>query len=436
MAPRTLRRVGLLLVVLGPASLFFTSRSLARTYLFPSLRSQQPVERLEARQQSDAKYDGSHQGGRVSAAASSELFEASTDAFTSAELLRLQQGVREDGATRVDHGKDFQRHKHDNGIKYQRLVQEYFASQKRWNWSWPTHSMAYKAAFALREVPQPALTDTRDTARQAHVASLLNAKHLRPFPLDAVRLQPGSPHYDAVLKNGEYLLNILDADKLLASFRLTAGLQPKKEPYCTGGLSFDKAPGYCWEAPDCELRGHFLGHYLSALSIHALTMHSREARLKAAYIVSELAHVQQAISRSAFATTEDTQSQSDKKEGFSPVPTYGFVSAFPESHLTRFEDMKGVWAPVYTLHKIMQGLLDAHTLLGSVDALRVLQGMANHLVSRVDFLVSRKVRLYGGDAAASFGGEFRHPGHGRECLTGTSRPLLSSRTGSQERQVV
>ena len=54
--------------------------------------------------------------------------------------------------------------------------------------------------------------------------------------------------------------------------------------------------------------------------------------------------------------------------------------------------MKGVWAPVYTLHKVMQGLYDAHFLLGSVEALRVLGGMANHLVARVDQLIINRVR--------------------------------------------
>ena len=33
--------------------------------------------------------------------------------------------------------------------------------------------------------------------------------------------------------------------------------------------SYAAAPGACWEAPDCELRGHFTGHYLSALAFLA-----------------------------------------------------------------------------------------------------------------------------------------------------------------------
>jgi len=36
----------------------------------------------------------------------------------------------------------------------------------------------------------------------------------------------------------------------------------------------------------------------------------------------------------------------------------GYVSAFPETLLDRFEAAEPVWAPLYILHKLLQGLLD------------------------------------------------------------------------------
>ena len=48
----------------------------------------------------------------------------------------------------------------------------------------------------------------------------------------------------------QYLLS-LDPDRLLHTFRLNAGLPSSAKPL--GG----------WEEPKCELRGHFVGHYLS-----------------------------------------------------------------------------------------------------------------------------------------------------------------------------
>jgi DUF1680 family protein len=52
------------------------------------------------------------------------------------------------------------------------------------------------------------------------------------------------------------------------------------------------------------------------------------------------------------------------------------LSAFPEEFFDRLRDGKSVWAPFYTLHKIMAGLLDMHTLAGNAQALEVVQGMA------------------------------------------------------------
>jgi len=70
------------------------------------------------------------------------------------------------------------------------------------------------------------------------------------FPLEDVRLLDG-PFHHAMDLDGAYLL-ALDTDRLVRNFRINAGLPAPGEPL--GG----------WEAPDCELRGHFVGHYMSA----------------------------------------------------------------------------------------------------------------------------------------------------------------------------
>ena len=75
----------------------------------------------------------------------------------------------------------------------------------------------------------------------------------QPFPLKDVRLLDG-PFRDAMLRDQQYLLS-LDADRLLRNFRVNVGLPTNAKPY--GG----------WEAPNVELRGHAVGHYLSACSM-------------------------------------------------------------------------------------------------------------------------------------------------------------------------
>src|SRR5690349_16052467 len=74
-----------------------------------------------------------------------------------------------------------------------------------------------------------------------------------PFALGDVRLLDG-PYRDAMVRDQQYLLS-LDQDRLLHNFRMTAGLPSTAQPL--GG----------WESPDTELRGHAVGHYLSAVSI-------------------------------------------------------------------------------------------------------------------------------------------------------------------------
>src|SRR5947209_16446274 len=76
---------------------------------------------------------------------------------------------------------------------------------------------------------------------------------IEPFPLTTIRLLP-SPFFDAQEAN-RALLHRYSADRLLHTFRINAGLPSSAQPL--GG----------WERPDCELRGHFVGHYLSACAL-------------------------------------------------------------------------------------------------------------------------------------------------------------------------
>ena len=55
----------------------------------------------------------------------------------------------------------------------------------------------------------------------------------------------------------------------------------------------------------------------------------------------------------------------------------GYLSAFPLEFFDRLNARKHVWAPFYTIHKIMAGMLDMYHHCGNRQALEVLQGMAN-----------------------------------------------------------
>jgi DUF1680 family protein len=173
----------------------------------------------------------------------------------------------------------------------------------------------------------------------------------RPFPLTQVRLREG-PFLDAMRRDQAYLLQ-LDLDRLLHTFRRNAGLISSVTPL--GG----------WEAPDVELRGHSLGHFLTASALMYAATGDVRFKARADQVVAQLAAIQEALARRG-----------------SP----GYLSAFPEEFFDRVERRQRVWAPYYTLHKIMAGLLDVHRLCGNAQALEVVRRMAEWVKLRLDRL--------------------------------------------------
>ena len=161
---------------------------------------------------------------------------------------------------------------------------------------------------------------------------------IEPFPMASIRLLPGVA-YDAQTAN-ETFLSAQSPDRLLHVFRVNAGLKSTATPL--GG----------WERPDCEVRGHFVGHYLSACALSYSSTGNQELKSRGDYLVAELAKCQQQLKG-------------------------GYLSAFPTEYFDRLAARQKVWAPFYTVHKIMAGLLDMHQHCNNAEALNVLTGMAD-----------------------------------------------------------
>ncbi|MDD4871686.1 MAG: glycoside hydrolase family 127 protein, partial [Kiritimatiellae bacterium] len=64
----------------------------------------------------------------------------------------------------------------------------------------------------------------------------------------------------------------------------------------------------------------------------------------------------------------------------------GFLSAYPESFFDRVDACKPVWAPYYTLHKILAGLLDSYIYCDNKQALDILEKMVAWLKPRIERL--------------------------------------------------
>ncbi|XP_058760348.1 uncharacterized protein LOC131633672 [Vicia villosa] len=151
--------------------------------------------------------------------------------------------------------------------------------------------------------------------------------------------------------NLEYLL-MLDVDRLIWSFRKTAGLPTPGKLY--GG----------WETFDEELRGHFVGHYLSASALMWASTKNDSLKEKMSALVTGLSACQEKIGT-------------------------GYLSSFPDEFFDRFEVVQFVWAPYYTIHKIMDVLLDQHVKAGNPQALKMLTWMVDYFYSRVMNVIAK-----------------------------------------------
>ena len=149
--------------------------------------------------------------------------------------------------------------------------------------------------------------------------------------------------------NRRYLLE-LDTTCLLQNFYLEAGIglpgiQTVYEP--------EKARlHWGWEAPLCQLRGHFLGHWLSACARLIASEQDEELRVRLNRTVSELARCQ------------------ERNGG-------EWVGPIPEKYFDLMAEPDYIWSPQYTMHKTVMGLVDAYVFAGNAQALDIVDHLAD-----------------------------------------------------------
>lgn len=184
------------------------------------------------------------------------------------------------------------------------------------------------------------------SGQENHVRPTIEKVH--PFSFSAVTLKPSWIKHREDLNTA--FLKSIDADRMLHNFRVTAGLPS------------DAQPLEGWESPKVGLRGHFVGHYLSAVSILVNKYKDPLLSDRLKYMIDELYKCQQQFGN-------------------------GYLSAFPEKDFDTLESrFGGVWAPYYTYNKIMQGLLDAYVYTNNSKAYTILLGMADYAANRMSKL--------------------------------------------------
>jgi uncharacterized protein len=193
---------------------------------------------------------------------------------------------------------------------------------------------------------------------------------IKPVPLSAVRLLP-SPYLTAVTVNLGYL-HRLDPDRLLHNFRSQAGLTPKGAVYAG------------WESD--TIGGHTLGHYLSALSLMHAQSGDVECKRRAIYIVDELTLCQA-------QNTDGFVAGFTRRQGDAIEPGRFVFDEIRRGDIrARSFDLNGCWAPLYSWHKLMAGLLDAHRHCGNNAAVHVAEKLGVYIGGVFDSLSDAQIQ--------------------------------------------
>jgi DUF1680 family protein len=227
----------------------------------------------------------------------------------------------------------------------------------------------------------------------------MTAPALQPFPLGSVRIHDTSVFArarDELL----HLARVYPVDRLLAVFRRNAGLDTRGAAAPGNWEDFGHPNEDAWGEHDYPgrehaqtanlLRGHYAGHFLSLLALAAAGEDDPALRTKVDSFVAGLGEVQDALAAT----------------GRYSHP--GFLAAYGEWQFSRLEDFAPygeIWAPYYTCHKLMAGLLDAYELTGNAQALNIATAMGHWVHGRLARLdPERRQRMWSLYIAGEFGG--------------------------------
>jgi DUF1680 family protein len=189
-----------------------------------------------------------------------------------------------------------------------------------------------------------------------------------------------------------------------------------------------------WDNQTTRLRGHASGHYLTAIAqAYASTTYDEALRAnflqKMNYLIDTLYDLSQKSGRPAQpggpSVSDPTKVppgpgresyDSNLRAGAIRTDYWnwgaGFISAYPPDQFIMLE--KGatygtrdsqIWAPYYTLHKILAGLLDSYEVAGNKKALEIARGMGKWTHARLMAVPPEtRASMWGRYIAGEYGG--------------------------------
>lgn len=248
------------------------------------------------------------------------------------------------------------------------------------------------------------------------------------FPLERVALDRDAQGRETpFMRNRDKFLRGLAAtspDSFLYNFRDAFG-QPQPE---------GATPLQSWDSQTTRLRGHATGHYLTAIA-QAYASTGYDPALKATflqkmtYLVDTLDDLSRKSGRPAqeggpFVADPTAVPVGPGREGYDSnlragaIRTdywnwgTGFISGYPPDQFIMLErgatygtQDSQVWAPYYTLHKILAGLLDIYEVAGNEKALEVARGMGLWVHARLAALPAEtRISMWNRYIAGEYGG--------------------------------
>jgi DUF1680 family protein len=279
------------------------------------------------------------------------------------------------------------------------------------------------------KVPGTSLTPRATVIVKAPVGLMTPPSRLaEPFALSDVTLERDTKGRETpFIRNRDKFVRGLAAsnpDNFLYNFRDAFGV-----PQPPGATQLEG-----WDNQTTRLRGHASGHYLSAIAqAYASATYDEALRAnflqKMNYLIDTLHELSQKAGKPATAGGPSVADPTAVPPG-AGRPGYdsnlrkgavrndywnwgtGFISAYPPDQFIMLE--KGatygtqdtqIWAPYYTLHKILAGLLDSYEVAGNKKALDIASGMGAWAYTRLKALPPEtRISMWNRYIAGEYGG--------------------------------
>ncbi|WP_133912972.1 beta-L-arabinofuranosidase domain-containing protein [Streptomyces sp. NBC_00582] len=140
------------------------------------------------------------------------------------------------------------------------------------------------------------------------------------------------------------------------------------------------------------------------------SLQTNEAKLSAPGLGTLASYYFQATNGGTFSDASGRGQTATLKRTWGGPSHPGFLAAYPETQFILLESMTAsdytkVWAPYYTAHKILRGLLDAYVATDDARALDLASGMGDWMYSRLSVLSEATLqRMWGLFSSGEFGG--------------------------------